>query len=185
MDTNRVLVATSALPSDADQFVRAQLERNLSGGYRLATVILGSASDAEDAVHDAVERAWRARATLRDAHRFDAWFQRIVVNACRDRIRRRRAAPTLMTIDARDDIAPSRALADGARDPFADTAERDALRRAFARLSLDQRVVVAMRFYLDLEIDEIARRLGTRSGTVKSRLHRGIKVLRTAWEAEQ
>jgi RNA polymerase sigma factor (sigma-70 family) len=65
------------------------------------------------------------------------------------------------------------------------TAERDALARALEQLSDDQRVVITMRFYLDLEVEEIARRLGTRSGTVKSRLHRSLRLLRAAWYAAE
>jgi RNA polymerase sigma factor (sigma-70 family) len=48
-----------------------------------------------------------------------------------------------------------------------------------ARLAPDQRVVVALRFYRDLSIDEIASRMGVRPGTVKSRLHRALRGLRT------
>jgi len=70
-------------------------------------------------------------------------------------------------------------------DPFAATIAQDELRREFLRLNVDQRVVVAMRFYLDLEVEEIARRLGTRQGTVKSRLHRALRTLRNSWESER
>jgi RNA polymerase sigma-70 factor (ECF subfamily) len=51
---------------------------------------------------------------------------------------------------------------------------------AMAELAPDQRVVVALRFYRDLSIDQIAARLGVRQGTVKSRLHRGLRGLRTS-----
>ena len=73
----------------------------------------------------------------------------------------------------------------GAPDPFGAMASRDAIARGFARLNVDQRVVVALRFYLDLEVDEIARRVGTRPGTVKSRLHRALKTLRASWEQDR
>jgi RNA polymerase sigma-70 factor (ECF subfamily) len=169
--------------TETDAVFRAHLEASLAGGYRLASVILGNPADAEDVTQDAVERAWRSRGSLREIDRFEAWFQRIVVNACRDRVRRRRAMPVFVEVRSTDaDVAHSGTRAN---DPYADTAERDAVRAALARINVDQRAVVAMRFYLDLEIDEIARRLGTRPGTVKSRLHRGLKVLRAAWEIER
>ena len=146
-------------------------------------MILGNLSDAEEVTQDALERAWRARKSLRDADRFEPWFQRILVNMCRDRVRKRRAAPTLMSISEAHDSTAQRdsKLA----DPFAATVAQDGLRRAFVRLNIDQRVVIAMRFYLDLEIDEIARRLGTRQGTIKSRLHRALKTLRDSWEGDR
>ena len=65
----------------------------LDTAYRIAGVILGSGGDAEDAAHDAVVRAWRSFATLRDTTKFEAWFQRILVNVCRDRLRKRRRSP--------------------------------------------------------------------------------------------
>ena len=177
---DRVLSRDAA---DVDAVFRSHLEGALASGYRLASVILGNPADAEDATHDAIERAWRSRSSLRELERFEAWFQRIVVNACRDRVRRRRSMPVFVEVRPTD--APAGGSARSMRDPFADTAERDAVRAALSRINVDQRAVVAMRFYLDLEIDEIARRLGTRPGTVKSRLHRGLKTLREAWEIER
>ena len=185
MSSEQAVARASAGPRaadivDVDGAFRALLERGVGAAYRLAAVILGSAVEAEDATQDALERAWRSRASLRDAERFDAWFQRIVVNACRDRLRRRRSAGRVVPIERAGDALNLAARS----DPFADSAQRDALRRALDDLNPDQRIAIAMRFYLDLEIDEIARRLGTRSGTVKSRLHRGLAALRANWENE-
>lgn len=168
-----------------DTDFRARLEASLDNGYRLATVILGNLRDGEDATHDAVERAWRSRSRLRDADRFESWFQRIIVNACRDRMRRRRYGPTFISISAVPDPPATPPAPQHGRDAYAEAVDRDALGRALGALNPDQRIVVAMRFYLDLEVDEIARRLGTRSGTVKSRLHRALRLLRAAWEAER
>jgi RNA polymerase sigma-70 factor, ECF subfamily len=188
MTEPRVLATPTALSRGtddeaADGRFRADLARNVGSAYRLAAVIMGNPADGEDAAQDAIERAWRARSSLHDAERFDAWFQRIVVNACRDRVRRRRAGPVLMSIGVQQELGRSAPGAYGL-DPLATSMSRDTVRRAFLQLNVDQRVVVAMRFYLDLEVDEIARRLGTRQGTVKSRLHRALKTLRASWEGE-
>lgn len=176
-------LASADITHPSDARFRAELARGAGAAFRLATVILGNRSDAEEATQDALERAWRARHALRDADRFDPWFQRIVVNMCRDKVRKRRAAPALMSIT---DVHGSddRPAAD-LTDPFASTLAQDAIRRAFVRLNVDQRIVVAMRFYLDLEVDEIARRLGIRHGTVKSRLHRALRTLRESWEGDR
>ena len=187
MTNEHVLIAAKAdellesAASSADARLRSQLERSLAGAYRLASVILGNPSDAEDATQDALERAWRARDRLRDEDRFDAWFQRIVVNACRDRLRRRRSTPIFTSISE----ASAGASTGYASDPAAGNAERAALSSALDRLNADQRIAVAMRYFLDLEVDEIARRVGTRPGTIKSRLHRGLNQLRRAWEEQQ
>ena len=179
-------LASSDITHASDTRFRADLTRSAGSAFRLATVILGNRSDAEEATQDALERAWRARHSLRDADRFEPWLQRIVVNMCRDRVRKRRAGPTLMSIsEAHDSRDSNDRSARDLEDPFAATIAQDAIRRAFVRLNIDQRVAVAMRFYLDLEVEEIARRLGTRQGTIKSRLHRALRTLRESWEGDR
>ena len=81
--------------TDATDDFAALIDAGVDGAYRLATVILGNALDAEDAVADAALDAWRSRTKLRDLDRFDAWFGRILVNACRDRLRSRRRHPVV------------------------------------------------------------------------------------------
>src|SRR5512135_2080868 len=73
----------------------AHVEVRIEPGLRLARAILGSHGDAEDALHDAVLAAWRAWPHVRDESRFEAWFERILVNRCRDALRRRRRGPRL------------------------------------------------------------------------------------------
>src|SRR5664280_2955904 len=75
-----------------ERFTQSRLER----AYRLAGLLLRDRSDAEDAVHDAAVQAWLHWGELRDPERVDAWFDRILVNGCRARMRRRpiRPAPT-------------------------------------------------------------------------------------------
>ncbi|MEX2182830.1 MAG: sigma-70 family RNA polymerase sigma factor [Chloroflexota bacterium] len=151
------------------------LERGLDAHYRLAAVILGDRVEAEDAVHDAALNAWRGFAGLREQDRFDAWFGRILVNGCRDRLRARRRHPVVETL-----VAPY----PGGREPVSDEDQtaafvrRDALERAVASLDPDQTVVVALRFFSDLTIPQIASRLGIAEGTVKSRLHHAMRRLR-------
>ena len=102
----RLTVGTEA-PEDAraTAFTRLTAVRLVSC-YRLATVILGDPVEAEDATHDAAARAWERWGSLRDLDRFDAWFGRILVNECRDRLRRRR-------LSRRWYRSPSRVLAGG------------------------------------------------------------------------
>lgn len=76
----------------------APLDRGLESHYRLAAVILGDPVEAEDAVHDAAVVAWRGFAGLRERERFEAWFGRILVNGCRDRLRARRRRPIIVAI---------------------------------------------------------------------------------------
>ena len=150
-------------------------DRALDASYRRAALILGDPAEAEDAVHDALVSAWRNWSGLRDVERFDAWFGRIVTNACRDRVRRHRIAP--ITVASAPELP--------AADELDRLTERDVLRRALRSLEADQRIVVVLRYYDDLTVDEIAHRLGERPGTVKSRLHYALRAMRAALAAAE
>ena len=145
---------------------RSELDR----AYRLAGLVLGTGADAEEAVGDALERAVRSIHGLRDDRLFRAWFDRILVNACRDRLRRRRLV-RFVPIDA-----VSHRSSD--RDAFATIIDSDDLLRAVGQLPPDDRITVVLRFWADLEVNEIAARTGVPAGTVKSRLHRALERLR-------
>ena len=140
--------------------------------YRLAGFILGDAREAEDATQDALVRAWRQRSSLRTLDSAQAWFDRILVNVCRDRLRRRR--PRVRWTDV-DEGTPSPAA-----DPFAALIARDAVLGAVVSLPVDQRIVLVLRYWADLPVDAIADRLGVPAGTVKSRLHYAMRALRAA-----
>lgn len=156
-------------------------EKHLDAAYSLAAVILGNRNDAQDATHDAIVKAWRAWPSLRSVDAFTPWFQRILVNSCRDRLRRRNR---LAQFDGPRPSQPmDHELPARDRDPYARTAERDALEGALHRLSADERIVVVLRYFLDLPIEAIAVRLDVPVGTVKSRLHRAITHLRAAYDA--
>ncbi len=159
----------------------ALLDRGLETHYRLAAVILGDPVEAEDAVHDAAVVAWRSFAGLRERDRFEAWFGRILVNGCRDRLRARRRRPILVAIPALGTTDAGLPLAIGADAGIA-LATRDELERAFTRLEPEHAVVIALRYYADLSVPQIATRLGIAEGTVKSRLHHALRRLRAVVE---
>ncbi len=148
------------------------VSRELASAYRTATVLLRDPAEAEDATQDALVRAWQRWDALRDEERAGAWFGRILVNVCRDRLRARRRP----TVRWRDHYAPA--------DPATRVDEHDVLEDAFARFTVEQRIVIALRYYLDLSTEAIAERTGVPPGTVKSRLHHALRALRAAYEAE-
>ena len=156
-----------------------RLELELDQSFALARAILGDDDEAEDAVQDACLAAWRRAGSLRDPDRFGAWFGRILVNGCRDRLRRRQR----QQVRAIALQAEWRGVADG-QDPavLRGTSDRD-LDTAFDRLDAEHRIVVLLRFWQDLSLDEIADRLDVPLGTVKSRLHYALRALRTDLEA--
>ncbi len=145
---------------------------HLDAVYVRASVVLGNRFEAEDAVHDAAERAWRRWGSLKDQDRFEAWFGRILLNVCRDRLRRRRRVQTIET--ALVEAGESAVIGDPARV----SDERDRVRRLLDQLSADERIAVILRFESDLTVPAIADLLGVPEGTVKSRLHRALRKLR-------
>ncbi len=145
----------------------------LDRAYRVAGRILGNSADAEDAIQEALERAWAAWHTLRTPDAAPGWFWRILINGCRSRLRKRRSQPVR-------DIGE--ALESGVSDPFQATLARDAVGRAMHVLNDDQRVTVALRYWGELTVPEIADRMRVPQGTVKSRLHSALAALRRELE---
>ncbi len=144
--------------------------------YAVAYRILRDAGRAEDATQQALLTTWQRLPTLREPARYEAWLYRILMNACRDELRRRRSWDSKVR------------LADSGREWEADSAvavsDRDELERAFAQLTVEHRAVVVLRHYLGWTTTEIAAALAVPEGTVSSRLHYGLAALRTAIEAD-
>ena len=149
----------------------------LDDAYRRAAVLLANRIEAEDAVHDAAERAWRSWSSLREPASFDAWFGRILVNVCRDRLRRRRRVAIVEAAVAPPDTED--AISTAAMNRIGET---ERVLDALASLSADERIAVVLRYESDLTVPEIARLTGAREGTIKARLHHALRKLRAQLE---
>ena len=144
--------------------------------YAIATRILRDADLAEDALQGALVAAWRQLPSLRDPDRFEAWVRRLLVHACYAEARRRRTwAANVRVLPVDGPAAP---------DMLLSVADRDALDRAFRRLSLEQRAVFVLHHHAGLPLVEIAESLGIPAGTARSRLHTATRALRAAVEAD-
>ncbi len=144
--------------------------------FALATRILRDDEVAADATQQALVTIWRDLPQLRDATRFDAWSYRLLVRACyAERRKERRWAPSLHELTV--------AWTAGA-DATKSVIDRDQLERAAQRLSIDHRVVVVLRYYLDLALAEISALLDIPGGTVRSRLRYALQGLRAALDAD-
>ena len=143
--------------------------------FATATLILRDRGRAEDAVQDALVRAWRDMRTLRDPDRLDAWLRRLLVNACHDESRRqRRHGANVRLLPDHDAATP---------DSSDELADRDEMDRAMRQLSTDHRAVIVHHYHLGLSLAEIADTLDIPVGTAKSRLHHARNALRTAMES--
>lgn len=162
-----------AKSGDADAFtqlVRASAPR-LAG---VAGLILRDPDRAKDAVQDALVAAWKDMRALRDPNAWDAWLRRLTVRACYRLAKqdRRRMQVEVAVIATEDSIRLP--------DASADLADRDWVLAELGRLDIDQRSVIALHYYLDLPMREVAAILGVPFGTAASRLHRGLEVMRAA-----
>ena len=140
--------------------------------YTLASRILRDTDLAEDAVQSALIAAWRYLPGLRDPDRFEAWARKLVVRACfEESNKRKRWAANVRRLEIDD--------AD-ARDDYLSVADRDALDRAFRRLSVEQRAAFVLHHHVGLRLNEIAETLEVPAGTVRSRLHYATRSLQAA-----
>ena len=144
--------------------------------FALAYRILRDADRSQDAVQECLVHAWQDVRGLRDPGRFDAWLQRLLVNACYDESRRRRQRSVEVHLLSLDRAAPGNAAEE--------LADRDQLERGFRRLPVEQRAVLVMHSYLGLRIPEIAETLGVPEGTVRSRLHYATLAMRAVLEVD-
>jgi RNA polymerase sigma-70 factor, ECF subfamily len=151
-----------------------------SHGDRLMAIaqrILRDVGRAEDAVQQTLVIAWGALPSLRDPDRFDAWLQRLLVNACYAEARRSRAwSANVRVLPFGGPAGPDEGLA---------LEDRDRLERGFRRLPPDQRAMLVFTHYLGLTPTEIAERLGIPVGTANSRLHYAHRAMRAAIEADE
>ncbi len=138
--------------------------------YAIAYRILRDVERAQDAVQQAFLLAWRELPRLRDPERFEVWLHRLVINACYEEFRRYRRWSA--NVQALPVDGPA------AEDETVSIDERDALERAFRKLSPEHRAVVVLHHHAGLPLASIAEVAGVPLGTVKSRLHYATRILR-------
>ena len=153
-----------------ERFVQA-VEENSRAMFRAARAVLDSDADAEDAVGEAVLRAWQSWDRLRARGAVRAWLLKIAVNCAYEQ--RRKTG----RVDCTDQLeAPA---------PFPNLDARCDLWTALTRLPRDQRAVVVLFYYEDMTEEQIASLLAVPRGTVKSRLSRAREHLRRLLREEE
>ena len=131
---------------------------------------------AEDAVQEAFVSAWRALDRFEDGRPFRPWLLAIVVNEVRNRQRLWRRRDALLR-GAGSRLDPQEPV--GSEEAAEQSERRRLVSQALTRLPEKQRVVVTMRYLLELSEDETATALGWPRGSVKSRLSRALEKLET------
>jgi RNA polymerase sigma-70 factor (ECF subfamily) len=136
-------------------------------------------SQAEEVLQETYVRVWRnAERYLPEAGQPMAWLTAIARNRAIDRIRSERVSPS--SAPGAGDDALAQLAAPGGTDP----AMREALRRCLAGLDAEARACVVLAYCTGLSREELAERFNRPVGTIKTLLHRSIKLLRTCLEGE-
>lgn len=176
-------------PAAAETLVRDNLPRMLAVARR----VLGNEQDAQDAVQDAFQSAFRALPGFHGESRLSTWLHRIAVNAAlmkRRSLRRRRLERPL---DALVPAFREDGRADGEVPSYTPTPRellereefRARIRDLIEELPEDYRNIILLRDIEELDGSETARVLGITPNAVKTRLHRARQALRTLIEQDR
>ena len=148
--------------------------------YRHALRIVGTTSDAEDIVQDALFSAWRSIASFQGTS-FRAWLFRIATNRALDQLRSRKRRPELPLDPPDDDEVTWAEPAAPGPDLTHLAGDREALaavETALEALPAEQRAALLLRDVEGFAYEEIAVITSVEIGTVKSRIHRGRLAVR-------
>ena len=160
--TSMAIAEEGSRRNEAEAILRLEAPRLLA----IASVIVGSSTDAEDVVQEVMIAAWRAWDRLRDPASRDAWLTRICV---RESVHH---GQKLRSRWLHEDIINDRNV--GA-SPLEPETNWDG---AFDALSRQQRAVVALHFYYGYTLDECSRLMGCRPGSARQHLARALRHLR-------
>jgi len=144
--------------------------------HNVAYRLTGNDDDARDLVQESLLRVRRGLETYQPGS-LEGWLARIVTNVFLDEVRRKRRRPVQALPDDPDRVLPADA---GADDVAAAAGLSTEIQEALAALPEEFRVPVVLRDVADQTYEDIAGSLGVPVGTVRSRLHRGRRMLRAA-----
>ena len=167
-DTSLIERVGRGEPAATRMLVSAKLPRILG----LATRLLRDPAEAEDVAQEAFVRAWRNAAAWQPGRaRFDTWLHTVVLNLCRDRLRRRREV-------AIDKIPESIDPSPDAEAGLIEAERGGAVMKAIAALPDRQREAILLVHYQDLSGTEAAAALEVSDEALESLLARGRRALR-------
>jgi RNA polymerase sigma-70 factor (ECF subfamily) len=151
--------------------------------YSVAFRVVGQRQLAEDVTLDAFQNVWQAAASFRqDRGRFATWLMSVARHRAIDELRRLGVRPEGNAVDLDQDTENGVLRADSVEDIVSLRQSRDAVRRALADLPEPQRRALELAYFGGLTQQEIAERLDTPLGTIKTRMRMGMQKLRRALE---
>ncbi|MCQ6552806.1 sigma-70 family RNA polymerase sigma factor [Streptomyces sp. C10-9-1] len=177
-DTDEHLLVVRAAEGDEDAFA-VLVQRHAPALIRVATRLLGTRSEAEDAVQDAFLSAWRRLPEFHGNSTFTTWIYRIVTNRCLNVLRSRRPTAPL---ESAGDVPAAEHVSSPARITEARDAVRE-LRDALEVLSAEQRACWVLRELDGRPYEFIAEAVGISQEAVRARVFRARRSLTQAMGA--
>ena len=153
-------------PTEIEKAMERVLE-NKNLYYRIAYSFTGNQADSLDAISEMTLSVLEKLGQLRDPEQFLPWSKKILMNACRKRLRDRKRTTVVAEFPQ-------------VADPYDENqwAEQWMVRKAVYGLPPKFKEIVIMRYYLDMEYQDIAHTIGLPLGTIKSRLNRAMSALK-------
>ena len=175
-------MGTERLDGDKRRAFEAEALPHMDALYRTALRMTRNPADAEDLVQEAMVKAYRFWDRFEPGSNCRAWLFKIMTNVFINDYRAKSRAPISVNVDEVDDSFLYGQLADLGPEETPETKLfakilDDDVKKAIEELPEDFRLVVMLSFLEQFSYQEIAEIVGLELGTVKSRLHRGRKLL--------
>lgn len=169
MDHNEREIYRAAIHGDRDAFEMI-IRTHSRALFAIAYGILQDREEAEDAVQDALMKAWKSRWRVRDPEKFPAWLCMIARHRARDVFRKRRPLP--LPNEATE------ALAGDTRENTSDEGLDRQLHSALAQLPELHRSALALRYFEEMDYQSIEKLLGLTNGALRGILGRSLAAMR-------
>lgn len=153
--------------------INSYILKNKEKYYRMAYSYVKNKEDALDIIQDAIVKALKYQNSLKDITYFNTWFYRILINTCKTHLQKQKRY-----IDVEDDYI------ENYQPPVYDHYKTFELEDALDHLSYNEKTIILLRFFNELELKEISVIMGQNLSTVKSTLYRALKKLKPLLENE-
>lgn len=166
-----------------EQWAFARLyEKTYQKAYYMALQLLKDEDEAQDILHDSYIKAFKSLNALESAERFESWFDRIVINKCKDYLKKKK--PLIFSQMLPDDSSGESVDWEDTKEQFSPEKEIDyqetkrLIQEMIDELPDQQRIAMILHYLEDMPVTEIARMMECSEGTIKSRLNYGRKAIK-------
>jgi len=157
-------------------------EKTHQKAYYLALQLLKDGNEAQDILHDSYIKAFKSLNTLKRAEGFESWFNRIVINQCKDYLKKKKSLIFSQMLS--DDRSGERVDWEDTKEQFSpekgidDQETKRLIQGMIDELPEQQRIVIILHYLEDMSVAQVAQIMECSEGTIKSRLNYGRKAIK-------